>query len=67
MTFKSTIEALSEVSIDSSDACPAAGFHLMSEAELDGVTGGRIPNAEGVDPVGRSGIDELAPPLVHGF
>ena len=39
MTFKSTIEALSEVSIDSSDACPAAGFHL-NEAELDGVTGG---------------------------
>jgi hypothetical protein len=47
MTFKSSIETLSEVSIDSSDACPAAGFHLMSEAELDGVTGGRIPNAEG--------------------
>ena len=42
MTFKSSIETLSEVSIDSSDACPAAGFHLMSEAELDGVAGGRI-------------------------
>jgi hypothetical protein len=42
MTFKSTIETLSEVSIDSSDACPAARFHLLSEAELDRVTGGRI-------------------------
>ena len=66
MTFKSTIEALSEVSIDSSDACPAAGFHLVSEAELDGVTGGMIKNAEGQEsrPSIETQIVRYAPPPI---
>jgi hypothetical protein len=42
MTFKSTCETLSEASIDSSDAFPAGGVHVLGEAELDGVAGGMI-------------------------